>query len=225
MIVVGLTGSIGMGKSTVGGMFEAEGVPVFEADRAVHALYAGPLAPTIEAAFPGTATTGTVDRTALARMVLHDAAALKRLEAIVHPAVRAAEAAFLQEARDEGRAVAVLDIPLLFETGRDGDVDLVVVVSAPAEVQRARVLARPGMSEEKFAAILVRQVSDAEKRARADIVIDTAGPLETTAQAVKTLVERIKGGEKTLAALSTGRRNGRVRTSGASDRGDGTCHA
>jgi dephospho-CoA kinase len=173
VIVLGLTGSIGMGKSTTAAMFAARGVPVFDADAAVHALYAGPLAATLEAAFPGVAPDGRVDRAALARRVVGDTAAMTRLEAIVHPAVRAEERRFLAAAEAAGAPLAVLDIPLLFETGAERRVDAVIVVSAPARVQRARVLGRPGMTEEKLAAILSRQMADAEKRRRADLVVPT----------------------------------------------------
>ncbi|WP_181705118.1 dephospho-CoA kinase [Chthonobacter rhizosphaerae] len=194
MIVVGLTGSIGMGKSTTADLFRRRGVPVFDADEAVHRLYAGPLAPAVEAAFPGTAASGAVDRVALSRAVLGDPAALRRLEAIVHPAVRAAERAFLAEAASAGAPVAVLDIPLLYETGREADVDTVVVVSAPADVQRARVLARPGMTAEKFDAILARQLPDAEKRARAHHVIDTGSGVEAAGAAVDRLLATLRDG-------------------------------
>lgn len=188
MIRLGLTGSIGMGKSTTAAMFKAHGVPVFDADEAVHRLYAGPLVPAIEAAFPGTTTGEAVDRVALGRRVLGDPEALKRLEAIVHPAVRAAEQAFLAQTSHTGAAVALLDIPLLFETGRERDVDRVVVVTAPAAVQRQRVLARPGMTEEKFDAILARQLPDAEKRRRAHYVVDTAGGLDAARTAVDAIL-------------------------------------
>ena len=193
MILLGLTGSIGMGKSTTAAMFAARGVPVFDADAAVHRLYGGPLVPAIEAAFPGTTSDGGVDRAALGRRVLGDAAALERLEAIVHPAVRAAERAFVAEARAQGAAVALLDIPLLYEAGREGDVDEVVVVTADAATQRGRVLARPGMTEEKFAAILARQMPDAEKRRRADHVIDTGRGLAAAEAAVEALLAELAG--------------------------------
>lgn len=204
MIVLGLTGSIGMGKSTTAGLFAAEGVPVFDADAEVHRLYAGPLVPAVEAAFPGTTTGGAVDRAALGRRVLGDAEALRRLEAIVHPAVRAAERAFLAAAREAGRPVALLDVPLLFETGREREVDRVVVVTAPAEVQQARVLARPGMTVEKFREILARQTPDAEKRARADHVIDTGAGLEAARDAVRAILSEIRGGSATGAILPAG---------------------
>ncbi|WP_206455872.1 dephospho-CoA kinase [Aurantimonas marina] len=198
MIVLGLTGSIGMGKSTAAAMFADEGVPVHDADAAVHRLYAGRAAPLIEAAFPGTVSDGIVDRAALAARVLNDPAALKRLEAIVHPLVRAEEQAFLDAARNSGAKLAVLDIPLLYETGAETRCDKVVVVSAPAETQRERVLRRPGMSEEKFATILAKQLPDAEKRARADIVIDTGGGFDATRAAVAAVVADLCGGEDTL---------------------------
>ncbi len=178
MIRLGLTGSIGMGKSTTAAFFRGFGVPVHDADATVHALYRGAAVAPIEAAFPGTTRDGEVDRPTLAARVLGDDAAVKRLEAIVHPLVRDAEIAFLDKARAEGRRVVVLDIPLLFETGSETRVDAVVTVTAPAEVQRARVLARPGMTVEKFEQILARQVSDAEKRRRSHFLVDTARGLE-----------------------------------------------
>jgi dephospho-CoA kinase len=193
MIVVGLTGSIGMGKSTTAQMFEEEGVPVHDSDRAVHGLYAGKAAPFVEEAFPGTTVEGKVDRERLAARVLGDAAALKRLEAIVHPLVRAEADAFLQRARDSHAPIAVLDIPLLYETGGEGRVDRVVVVSAPAEIQRERVLARPGMTVEKFEAILAKQVPDAEKRRRADFVIDTGRGLDGAREQVRAIIGALAG--------------------------------
>lgn len=171
--VLGLTGSIGMGKSATAGMFRDRGIPVHDADAAVHALYAGPAAPLIEAAFPGTAPDGIVDRARLGAAVLGDGEALRRLERIVHPLVREAEEAFLTRARQARAALVVLDVPLLFEVGAAGRADAVVVVTASAETQRARVLARPGMSPEKLAAILGKQMPDAEKRARAHFLVDT----------------------------------------------------
>jgi dephospho-CoA kinase len=188
MIVIGLTGSIGMGKSAAAAMFEDEGVPVFDADAAVHALQAagGALVAPIEAAFPGTTGPDGVDRPRLGARVLGDPAALARLEAIVHPAVAVARRDFLD--RNAGAGIVVLDIPLLFEKGGADRVDLVAVVSAPADVQRARVLARPGMTAEKFDRIRSLQLDDAEKRARADVVIDTGGTLEETRAAIRHLV-------------------------------------
>jgi len=187
-ILLGLTGSIGMGKSAVAAMLREAGVPVFDADAAVHSLQAagGALVPAIGAAFPGTTGTAGVDRARLGAAVLGDAAALARLEAIVHPAVAAARRAFLED--HAGAALLVLDIPLLFEKGGAEAVDAVIVVSAPADMQRARVLARPGMSLERFAAILALQMPDAEKRARADFVIETGVTLAETAAAVAALV-------------------------------------
>jgi dephospho-CoA kinase len=174
VIVLGLTGSIGMGKSTTARFFAEEGVPVHDADAAVHRLYEGEAVSAIERAFPGTTLAGKVDRDLLGRRVLGAPAALERLEAIVHPLVRAAEQRFLAEAEQAGAGIAVLDIPLLFETGADQRVDAVVVVSAPAAIQRMRVLARPGMSAEKLDAILAKQLGDEQKRARADFVVDTS---------------------------------------------------
>lgn len=187
-LIVGLTGSIGMGKSTVAAMLGEEGVPVFDADAAVHALQGpgGALVPAIESAFPGTTGPGGVDRVALGVQVFGDDAALARLEAIVHPAVARMRAAFLAEHADA--PLIVFDIPLLFEKGGAGLVDRIVVVSAPPEVQRARVLARPGMTPQKFADILARQLPDAEKRARADHVIDTGAPMAATRAQVAALV-------------------------------------
>jgi dephospho-CoA kinase len=174
MFVLGLTGSIGMGKSTAARFFAEAGVPVHDADAAVHQLYEGAAVPAIEAAFPGTTENGKVDRDKLGSHVFGDAAALARLEGIVHPLVRAAEATFLADAEAAGAEVAVVDIPLLFETGADARVDAVVVVSAPADVQRARVFERPGMTEDKLQAILTKQMPDVEKRRRADFVVDTS---------------------------------------------------
>ncbi|MBC7160301.1 MAG: dephospho-CoA kinase [Porphyrobacter sp.] len=192
-LVLGLTGSIGMGKSTVAAMFADLGVPVFDADAEVRRMQGpgGALLPAIEAAFPGTTGPAGVDREALGAAVFGDAAALTRLEAIVHPAVRAAREAFLIE--HGGAPLVVFDIPLLFETGADAEVDATLVVSAPPEMQRARVLARPGMTPERFASILARQMPDAEKRARADHVIDTGRPLDQTRAAVAALVDRLTG--------------------------------
>jgi dephospho-CoA kinase len=188
MIVLGLTGSIGMGKSTVADFFAENGVPVYDADAAVHRLYAGPAAPLIEAAFPGTTRDGTIDRARLAERVVGDAAALKRLEAIVHPLVRRDEEKFLAGADSAGAAVAVLDIPLLLETGGDKRCDAVVVVSAPAETQRARVMGRPGMTEEKFTSLLAKQMPDAEKRRRADFVVDTSQDFDSTRAQVRAIL-------------------------------------
>ena len=186
--VLGLTGSIGMGKSTVAGMLRDLGVPVFDADAAVHALQGpdGALLPRIEAAFPGSTGPRGVDRPKLGAMVFGDPARLAQLEAIVHPAVAEIRRTFLRDHAD--RPLVVLDIPLLFEKGGAPGIDAIAVVSAPAEVQRARVLARPGMTEDKFAQILALQVPDAEKRARADFVLDTGTDLATTRAEVERLV-------------------------------------
>lgn len=192
MIVIGLTGSIGMGKTTAAGFFAAAGVPVHDADAVVHRLYAGAAAPLIEAAFAGTTVDGVVDRAKLAARVLRDAEALARLEAIVHPLVRASEHDFRAAAARSGATIAVLDIPLLFETGAEARVDLVAVVSAPAAVQRARVLARPGMTEERFAAILARQTSDADKRRRAHVVLNAGGALPELQAEVLDLIRAVR---------------------------------
>lgn len=195
MIVLGLTGSIGMGKTTTAAMFEAAGVPVLDADETVHRLYRGKAAPLVEAEFPGTVTGGVVDRDRLSARVLGDAAALKRLEAIVHPLVRAEQQQFLDHHRARGTPIVLLDIPLLYETGGNGRVDKVVVVTAPAEVQRERVLKRPGMTEQKFEAILAKQVPDAEKRERADFVIDTGAGLEPAEAAVRQIIAMLREGQ------------------------------
>ena len=192
-LVLGLTGSIGMGKSTVARMFAEEGVPVFDADAAVHQLQGpdGALVDEIEARFPGTTGPEGVNRTALAERVLGEPAQLRRLEALVHPAVARARRDFL--AAHAGAPVVVLDIPLLFEAGGVNDVDKVVVVSAAADVQRARVLARPGMTEAKFGKILARQLPDAEKRARADFVIPTDVSLAETRASIRRILACLKG--------------------------------
>lgn len=174
MFVLGLTGSMGMGKSTTAKFFAEAGVPVHDADAAVHRLYEGAAVAPIEAAFPGVTGGGKVDRAKLSARIASDPAALKKLEAIVHPLVRAAEQEFLAAAEKSGAPVAVLDIPLLYETGGDSRCDAVVVVSAPADVQRARVFERPGMTDEKYAALLARQMPDADKRRRADFVVDSS---------------------------------------------------
>jgi len=194
MIVVGLTGSIGMGKSTVARMFAEEGAPSFDSDAAVHEMYAagGTAAAPVEAAFPGVTRDGAIDRAALSAQVVGNEEAIRRLEAIVHPLVRQAQANFLAEQRAAGTAVVVLDIPLLFESTGAQAVDKIVVVSAPADVQRARVLGRPGMTEEKFEGLLARQTSDAEKRARADFVIDTGGRLEETRAQVRAVLDALR---------------------------------
>lgn len=194
MIIVGLTGSIGMGKSTVAAMFAEEGAPGFDSDAAVHALYAagGAAVAPVEAAFPGVVKDGAIDRVALSVRVVGDAEAIRRLEEIVHPLVRQAQMQFLQDQRVAGTAVVILDIPLLFEGSGAKFVDRTVVVSAPAAVQRARVLARPGISVEKFEAILARQMPDAEKRARADFVIDTSGSFDDTRTQVRAVLDALR---------------------------------
>jgi dephospho-CoA kinase len=179
MLVLGLTGSIGMGKSATARLFAQAGVPVHDADAAVHRLYAGDAVAAIEAAFPGATYGGTVDRTRLSERVLRDAASIRRLEAIIHPLVRRSEIEFLSRAVSLGRRVVVLDIPLLFETGAENRVDAVVVVSADPRVQRERVLARPGMTPAKLDAILAKQLSDVEKRRRAHFVVDSSASLDS----------------------------------------------
>src|SRR6476646_6445312 len=191
MFVLGLTGSLGMGKSTTARCFAEEDIPLHDADAVVHQLYEGEATPLIEAAFPGTTTGGKVDRDKLAKEVLGDAAAIKKLENIIHPLVGRAEARFLDEAARKGAAVVVLDIPLLFETGAERRCDAVVVVSAPAEVQRIRAFERPGMTEEKFEAILVKQMPDAEKRARADFVVDTSKGFDAARAQVREILARV----------------------------------
>jgi dephospho-CoA kinase len=194
MIVLGLTGSIGMGKSTTARMFREAGVPVHDSDETVHRLYAGKAAPLIEEAFPGTTRNGVVDRDRLAAAVLGDAGALKKLEAIVHPLVREDEKIFLARHRAAGAGLVVLDIPLLFEVNAADRVDKVLVVTAPPEVQRERVLARPGMSEGKFASILGRQVPDREKRRLADYLIDTGKGMKAAERKVRSIIRELTDG-------------------------------
>jgi dephospho-CoA kinase len=191
MFILGLTGSLGMGKSATAKMFVEEGAPVHDADAVVHRLYDGEATPQIETAFPGTTKNGKVDREKLGKRVLGDAAAMKRLEQIVHPLVGAASARFLAEAERKGAPVAVLDVPLLFETGGDARCDAVVVVSAPADVQRTRAFERPGMSEGKLAAILAKQMPDEEKRARADFVVDTSKGFEAARAQVRDILKAV----------------------------------
>lgn len=195
MILIGLTGSIGMGKSTVAGMFADEGAVIWNADEAVHRLYAagGAAVGPVGEAFPGVVVDGAIDRTRLAEALGRDDTAFKRLETLVHPLVAQGRMAELEAARARGVTLAVLDIPLLFETGGERAVDVVVVVSAAPEIQKARVLARPGMTEDRFAAILERQTPDAEKRQRADFVIDTGLTLDETRAQVRAVVETIQG--------------------------------
>jgi len=191
MFVLGLTGSLGMGKSTTARFFAEEGVPVHDADAVVHRLYDGEAAAAIEAAFPGTTTAGKVDREKLATRVLGDIAALRRLEEIVHPLVQEAERRLLAEAEARGEKVALLDIPLLFETGGEERVDAVVVVSAPADVQRSRALERPGMTVDKLDAILAKQMPDGEKRRRADFVVDTSRGFEAARAEVRAILNAV----------------------------------
>jgi dephospho-CoA kinase len=178
MIILGLTGSIGMGKSTTAKLFVEAGVPVYDADATVHHLYEGEAAPAIEAAFPGSTVGGKVDRTRLSAQVVHDPAAMKRLEQIVHPMLGASRQKFLEDAERSGAPVAVVDVPLLFETGGEKRVDAVVVVTTTPEIQRERILARDNMTAEKLDAILARQLPDAEKRKRADFIVDTSHGLD-----------------------------------------------
>jgi dephospho-CoA kinase len=191
MFVLGLTGSVAMGKSTTARFFEEAGVPVHDADAVVHRLYEGEAVPIIEAAFPGTTTDGKVDRVKLGGRVINDLAALRQLEAIVHPLVQDAERRFLEKAEQSGAPVVVLDIPLLFETGGDQRVDAVVVVTAPAEIQRARVLERPGMTVQKLDAMLARQMPDSEKRRRADFVVDTSRGFDEARAQVQEILRRV----------------------------------
>lgn len=173
MLLIGLTGSIGMGKSTIAARFAEQGVPVIDADEVVHDLYEGEAVAPIEAAFPGTTAEGRVDRGKLSQQLMADQEGFKRLEAIVHPLVYQAERRMLQEHADSGAGLAVLEVPLLFETGGDARVDVTVVVSAPEDVQRERVLAREGMTADKFGAIRARQLAETEKRRRADFIVET----------------------------------------------------
>jgi len=200
MLILGLTGSIGMGKSGAASWLRSKGIGVFDADARVHELYAGKAVPLIEAAFPGTTVGGIVDRARLSAALGGSDAAFKRLEAIIHPLVRAEETAFLNEEAAKGAAFAVLEIPLLFETGADKLVDVVIVVSTDVETQRARVMARPGMTAAKFETILARQLSDAEKRRRADFVVDTSGPVTDTQRQIDQILEVLAG--RTGTAIS-----------------------
>jgi dephospho-CoA kinase len=191
MFVLGLTGSIGMGKSTTAKLFAEIGVPVHDADAVVHALYRGEAVPLIEEAFSGTTEAGVVDRNKLSAQVVGKADAMKRLESIVHPLVRAQEEKFLRASEQAGVKLVVLDIPLLFETGAEKRVDAVLVVSAPPEVQRARILAREGMTEHRLDALLARQMPDVEKRARADFIVDTSQGLDPVRAAIQDIHKQI----------------------------------
>jgi dephospho-CoA kinase len=190
MIILGLTGSIGMGKSTTAKLFAEAGVPVYDADATVHMVYEGEAAPAIEAAFPGTTADGKVDRNRLSAQVVHDPAAIKRLEQIVHPMLRSHHQKFLHDAEQSGAAVVVVDVPLLFETGGEKRVDAVVVVTTTPEIQRQRILARDNMTGEKLDAILARQLPDAEKRRRADFVVDTSHGLGPVRARIRDILDQ-----------------------------------
>jgi dephospho-CoA kinase len=190
MIILGLTGSIGMGKSTTAKLFAEAGVPVYDADAMVHRLYEGEAAPAIEAAFPGTMVDGKVDRARLSAQVVHDPVAMKRLEGIVHPMLGASRRKFLDDAERSGAPVAVVDVPLLFETGGEKHVDAVVVVTTTPENQRQRILARDNMSGEKLDAILARQLPDSEKRKRADFVVDTSQGLDSVCVRIRDILDQ-----------------------------------
>jgi dephospho-CoA kinase len=191
MLIIGLTGSIGMGKSTTLQMFADEGVPVYDADAAVHAVYSGSAVPVVEAAFPGTTADGKVDRQKLSQRVLGNPEALKKLEQIVHPLLGAHRQKFMEDAEKSGAPIVLMDVPLLFETGGEKRMDAVVVVTAPAELQRQRVLARENMTTEKLDAILARQTPDAEKRKRADFVVDTSRGLDPVRADVRDILAKV----------------------------------
>jgi dephospho-CoA kinase len=191
MRILGLTGSIGMGKSTTAKLFTEAGVPVYDADAAVHKIYEGEAAPAIEAAFPGTTVDGQVDRAKLSAKVVHDPAAIKQLEQIVHPMLGASRRKFLDDAERSGAPVVVMDIPLLFETGGEKRVDAVVVVSTDPSTQRERILARGTMTSEALDAILARQLPDAEKRKRADFVVDTSHGLDPVRSAIRDILAEV----------------------------------
>ncbi|MGH6702789.1 MAG: dephospho-CoA kinase [Bradyrhizobium sp.] len=189
MIVLGLTGSIGMGKSTTAKLFAEAGAPVYDADATVHLVYEGEAVPAIEAAFPGSTANGSVDRARLSALVVHDPAAIRRLEQIVHPMLRTYHQKFLEDAERSGAPVAVVDVPLLFETGGESRVDAVVVVTTTPEIQRQRILARDNMTGGKLDAILARQMPDAEKRRRADFVVDTSHGLDPVRSRIRDILE------------------------------------
>jgi len=191
MLILGLTGSIGMGKSTTAKLFTEAGVPVYDADATVHRIYEGEAAPAIEAAFPGTTVNGRVDRARLSERVMHDPAAIRQLEQIVHPMLRSHHQKFLEEAEKSGAPVAVMDVPLLYETGGEARVDAVVVVTTSPEVQRERILARENMTGEKLDAILARQLPDAEKRKRADFVVDTSHGLDPVRARIRDILDQV----------------------------------
>jgi len=196
MLIIGLTGSIGMGKSTAAQHFVRRGIAVFDADAAVHELYRGAAVGPIEAAFPGVTSDGVVDRQKLGAVLIEDPTRFSRLEAIVHPMVREAERRFLREQAEAGADLVVLEIPLLFETGANALVDVVIIVTADAETQAARVLQRPGMTTEKLAQILGRQMPDLEKRQRADFIVDTNGPVEGTQTALDAIILKLRGEQR-----------------------------
>jgi dephospho-CoA kinase len=190
MIILGLTGSIGMGKSTTAKLFAEAGVPVYDADATVHHLYEGEAVPFIEAAFPGTTVGGKVDRELLSSRVVHDPAAMRQLETIVHPMLGASRQKFLHDAEQSGAPVAVVDVPLLYETGGEKRVDAVVVVTTTPEIQRERILARDNMTGEKLDAILARQLPDVEKRKRADFVVDTSHGLDPVRVRIRDILDQ-----------------------------------
>jgi len=190
MRILGLTGSIGMGKSTTAKLFAEAGVPVYDADATVHKIYEGEAVPAIEAAFPGTTANGKVDRAKLAAKVVHDPATMKQLEAIVHPMLRAYHQKFLDDAEKSGATVAVVDVPLLFETGGDKRVDAVVVVTTSSENQRERILARGTMTSEALDSILARQMPDEEKRGRADFIVDTSHGLDPVRERIRDILDQ-----------------------------------
>lgn len=196
MLIIGLTGSIGMGKSAAAQHFINRGIAVFDADAAVHDLYRGAAVPRIEAEFPGVTSDGMVDRQKLGAALLKDPAGFPRLEAIVHPMVREAERRFLRDQAETGADLAVLEIPLLFETGADALVDVIIVVTADPEVQSARVLQRPGMTSDRLAQIRSRQMPDSEKRQRADFIVDTNGPIEGTRAALDAIIAKLRGEQR-----------------------------
>ena len=193
MLIVGLTGSIGMGKSTAAARFLERGIAVFDADAEVYRLYSGPIAAEIERAFPGATTNGEVDRGKLSSLLLGKPQKFADLERIVHPRIRAGERRFIQAEHAKGAPIAILEVPLLFEAGGYGTVDVIVVVSADEATQRARVLSRPGMSESKFATIRGRQLSEVEKRARADFVVETGGTVASCHSQIDAIVDKLKG--------------------------------
>ena len=191
MIILGLTGSIGMGKSTTAKLFAEAGVPVYDADATVHQVYEGEAAPAIEAAFPGTTVDGKVDRPKLSARVVHDPAAMKQLEQIVHPMLGASRQKFFEDAEQSGAPVAVVDVPLLYETGGEKRVDAVVVVTTSPENQRARIMARGTMTSEALDSILARQLPDAEKRKRADFVVDTSHGLDPVRAQIRDILQQV----------------------------------